>query len=791
MTEPAGPLRGVRVLDLSWGVAGPVGVLLLAELGADVIKVEPPGGDPFRRQPGYHVWNRSRRSVVLDLKADEGREVFLRLCEDADVLVETFSPGTMDRLGLSYADVSPRFPRLVFCSVPAYPPGHRFADRPGWDATVQARSGMQSEQPGWRPGPIYLHFPAPSMAACFLLATGVLSALIHREATGRGQHVQTSLYQGVLAYTTQIWQEHERAPAGFHSTMAKTYPPGIHQTSLFECAGGEWIHAATMNGLTPTRTPEEILGLDPVDPRALYADPELRARHEARLRAAYLQRRREELIEEFHEAGLGAEAVGPMAEVFSHAPVRGERDGGNRRGPRARAHHTGWGTGRVARHTGGDPGRSAPRRCTQPRGVGGSELFRGRDRPSARRGDRGGRVVGPLSGVVVLDLGQYLAGPFGPMVLADLGAEVIKVEPVRGDGMRMAGMPFVGCQRGKLDIAVDVKAPEGLEAVMRLAEIADVVHHNMTKGTAARLGIDYESLKARNPDLVHCNTYAYGAEGPLSEFGGLDPLYQAACGLEFEAGPVAGGNPPLYLRFGMTDTANAMVSAVGVLAALYHQRRTGEGQDLWTSLLNGAAVFGSDVFLVDGQPGPVRPGLDSNQMGVSPCCRLYETQEGWVQVAAFASGQWAQLCRLVGRPDLERYETFEERVAARVEIESALEPIFLTRTAVAWFHDLAEAGVDAEVSVDTNDGEVVLHDADNERLGLVAEYPHPILGQLRQFGTLIDFSESPTGPYGPPPLVGEHTRRIMERLGYSSQEIEDLLTRGIVYEPTEDYRWTL
>jgi len=223
-------------------VAGPIGVLLLAELGADVIKVEPPGGDPFRGQPAYHVWNRSRRSVVLDLKADEGREVFLRLCRGADVLVETFSPGTMDRLGLSYADVSQRFPRLVFCSVPAYPPGHRFADRPGWDATVQARSGMQSEQPGWRPGPIYLHFPAPSMAACFLLAAGVLSALIYREATGHGQHVQTSLYQGVLAYTTEIWQEHERAPAGFHATMAKTYPPGIHQPSLFECAGGEWIH---------------------------------------------------------------------------------------------------------------------------------------------------------------------------------------------------------------------------------------------------------------------------------------------------------------------------------------------------------------------------------------------------------------------------------------------------------------------------------------------------------------------------------------------------------------------
>jgi crotonobetainyl-CoA:carnitine CoA-transferase CaiB-like acyl-CoA transferase len=146
---------------------------------------------------------------------------------------------------------------------------------------------------------------------------------------------------------------------------------------------------------------------------------------------------------------------------------------------------------------------------------------------------------------------------------------------------------------------------------------------------------------------------------------------------------------------------------------------------------------------------------------------------------------------LVGRADLEGFGTFEERVAARVEIERALEPIFLTRTAVGWFHSLSEAGVDAEVSVDTNDGEAVLHDADNERLGLVAEYPHPTLGRLRQFGTLIDFSESPTGPYGPPPLLGEHTRTIMERLGYSSQEIDDLMTRGIVYEPDEDYRWTL
>ena len=318
MNAPSGPLAGIRLLDMSWGVAGPVGVQMLAELGADVIKVEPPGGDPFRAHPGYHTWNRSRRSVVIDLKSEAGRTAMLKLCDGADVLVETFSPGTMDRLGLSYDELSIRVPKLIYCSVPAYPPGHRFADRPGWEGTVQARSGMQNEQPGWRDGPIFLHFPAPSMAACFLLATGVLSALIYREESGRGQHVETSLYQGVLAYTTMIWQEHEHANAAYRSTMAKTYPPGVHQLSIYECANGEWIHAATMNGMTPTSSQEEILGLEPVDMRKIYFDPALRAEHDARLRAAYITRDRDELVEAFHAANLGAEPVTPMADVFTH-----------------------------------------------------------------------------------------------------------------------------------------------------------------------------------------------------------------------------------------------------------------------------------------------------------------------------------------------------------------------------------------------------------------------------------------------------------------------------------------
>src|SRR5215510_4821999 len=259
----AGALDGIRILDLSWGIAGPLGVLLLAEQGADVIKVEPPGGDPFRVYDGYKVWTRSRRSVTCDLKSDAGVAAFRKLAATADVLVESFRPGVMDRLGVGYDALHAELPRLVYCSVPAYPPGHRLAHRPGYDALVQASSGEQWEQPGWRPGPVFLHMPMPSMGSIFLVPSGILAALLSRERTGRGQQVSTSLLQGAFLYTTQIWQHIEKANAAFHELMSKSYTPGVHQGMIFECADHEFVHVSVMSGLAPKKTMDEILGVTP------------------------------------------------------------------------------------------------------------------------------------------------------------------------------------------------------------------------------------------------------------------------------------------------------------------------------------------------------------------------------------------------------------------------------------------------------------------------------------------------------------------------------------------------
>jgi crotonobetainyl-CoA:carnitine CoA-transferase CaiB-like acyl-CoA transferase len=794
---PEGALAGVRILDLTTGIAGPLGVMLLAEQGAQVVKVEPPGGDPLRSIPGSAVWHRSRRSVTLDLADDEGRAKFHDLLASADVLVESFAPGTMATWGLAYEDVSGRYPRLVYASAPAYPSASRNAGRPGYDALVQARAGLQYEQPGWRDGPIFLHFPAPSMATCFMLAIGVTTALRARQVTGRGQRVETSLYQGALAYTTMLWHEASRAGPGHHAMLAKTNPPGVHQTSLYECADG-WVHAATMNGLTAKSTLQEVAGLEAPDPAAIWsATPQQRREADERIRQALKKCRRDEIVAKMNEANLGAEAVIPMREAYAHPQLVAN-------GMVVRVEDPDLGPTTqigvpvsLSRTPGGITGpRPLPGQHNEEvLGRGGKDLGAPeREVGSAAGGGSRGELRHALEGVVVLDLGQYLAGPFGPMILSDLGAEVIKVEPVTGDAMRLAAAPFVGCQRGKRSIALDLRRPEGLQVLYALVERADVVHHNMTKGTAARLGVDEETLKRYKPDLVYCNTYAYGAEGPLSHSGGLDPLYQACGGLEYEAGPVHAGNPPLYIRMGMCDTGNALLSVLGVLLALYRRGEDGEGQAVTTSLLNAGAVFSSGSFLTEQGPRDFPP-LDKGQTGMGALYRLYRTFDSWIQVAAVGPGQFEALCAALGCREIaddERFISPDLRADNRQALEDLLEPLFARKTSQQVHLDLESAGVPSEIPLDTHGGETVLHDEENIELGLVVSYEHPLLGSLRQFGHLVTFSDTPGRIAGPPPLVGEHTRDILVWAGYGAEAVDGLKQSGVVAWPEEsvDYPWS-
>jgi crotonobetainyl-CoA:carnitine CoA-transferase CaiB-like acyl-CoA transferase len=316
---PVQALEGIRILDLSGGIAGPLGVLHLAEHGADVIKVEPPGGRPERESPASRVFNRSRRSVTIDLKKPAGIVLFRELCATADVLVEAFAAGTMARLGLDYASLRDDFPRLVYCSVPAWPSGSRYQDLPGYEALVHARTGQHWENTTFRRGPVFLHSPVASLGAMFLVPTGIMSALLYRQRSGRGQHVEVSLVQGALSLTTQNWNWTDRG----QFQLPKTRPPGIHQPFLYECADGQWVHTSILSGVTPTRSEASILGFEERSPLDLMAmSPEERAGQDRRKRDAYKRRQRSGLIDEMRAAGISCEAVVAPSERFDHPQLR-------------------------------------------------------------------------------------------------------------------------------------------------------------------------------------------------------------------------------------------------------------------------------------------------------------------------------------------------------------------------------------------------------------------------------------------------------------------------------------
>ena len=417
--------------------------------------------------------------------------------------------------------------------------------------------------------------------------------------------------------------------------------------------------------------------------------------------------------------------------------------------------------------------------------------------PRSRRSARRSELMHALEGVALVDFGQYLAGPFGPMIIGDLGADVIKVEPVTGDGMRLVGKPFFGCQRGKRDIALDLKTPTGLEIALELVEQADIVHHNMTAGVANRLGIGYDDCKRVNPDVVYCNTYAYGLEGPLAHFGGLDPLYQASAGLEYEAG--AGARRQRAALLPLRDVRRRQRDAVGRRRASPRcttSARTGEGQELWTSLLDGGAMLASDALLVDGEAVP-GPRLDQGQHGIGACYRLYETQDGWIQIAAVKESRVDRAVHGARRARARRRRALRgRRPPARAPrgARSAARPRFATKTRARRGRTRSTTPACRTRSRSTRKGgELVLFDADNERLGLVAEYEHPIMGDdapvRRAHRLLRDARARSTGRRR---CVGEHTREILDWLGYaddarSTRSTPTTSSTG----PSADYPWTI
>jgi crotonobetainyl-CoA:carnitine CoA-transferase CaiB-like acyl-CoA transferase len=793
-----GVLDDLEVLDLSVGAAGPIAAMLMADHGARVTRIERPAGDPFGEPGAYRVWNRGKRSAVLDLHDERDHDAFLRLAEDADVVIESFRPGVTTRLGVDFETLSRRNPRLVYCSITGYGRGTRDAHRPGYDALVAARTGLHWEQRGWpggapdrlagrtvrhaelefppecvsgalREGPLFPAVPWPSLAAGYLASCGISAALRARELTGRGQWVETSLLQGALAAGFPFQRPEDPDAAGYWTWVMDSRAP----KGFFQCADGKWVLHWPMS-------PRFVLGVSAGDELRLPDGEALRVRddpdriglgpddmvviayYHPELAAAFRRFPSDAWVEIAAQANVALQPVRSPEDALADPALLADGCVVELEDPEAGPLRQ---VGRVYElsNSPGRPLAPASRRGEHTDAV---RAAAAEPRPERSVNPRPRvELPSPLDGVTVLDLGLAVAGPFGTQILSDLGATVIKVNALH-DGWWHATHIAMGANRGKRSIAMNLKDPRAMEALLELVKRADVVHHNMRYPAAVRLGIDEDSLRAITPDLIYCHTRGF-EHGAREQLPGNDQTGGALAGGQWEDGGLSDGGRPIWSLTTLGDTGNGFLSAIGVLQALYHRERTGEGQRVDTSIIYAHLLNVSYVATApDGSAiDPAR--LDAMQLGLSPRYRLYETGDGWLCLAALTDAHWLATCAALGVPP-------------NAEPDAA-DAAFRTRPAAEWFGLLNGVGVPCEISSDTF-ALGVFDDPELVERGWVSATRHPVVGRIDMAGLGVDLSDTPGRVQGPPVFVGQESREILREIGYTDDRIDALCADGVVLD---------
>ncbi len=384
-----------------------------------------------------------------------------------------------------------------------------------------------------------------------------------------------------------------------------------------------------------------------------------------------------------------------------------------------------------------------------------------------------------LAGVKVLDFGIYFAGPYGPRLLADLGADVIKLESLDGDLLRPTTKPFNAAARGKRSIAVNLKHPDGRTVAHDLARQMDVVTHNMRPGVAERLGMDYETLRRLNPQLIYAYAPGWGSSGPDARLPGFAPLFGGYCGLHHEAGgTVADPTPPV----GNEDNGNGLVGAAAILMALFHRRRTGEGQYLENPQLAATLLLGMHLMhhADRGVLGSRAPG--ASRLRLSALDGIYRTGDGWLCISARLDHEFEALAAVegLGRLHDTRFLTPAGRQEADMEMDAILEEAFAADDTVTWAGRLDRANVPFEIPAGDGAAERLLSDPDHEQIGRVETYQHPTWGRVRDVAVLVRLSTAGQRPGRPAPEIGQHTEEILLEIGYPQDRIQKLFDTGVV-----------
>ncbi|HWM22144.1 MAG TPA: CoA transferase [Ilumatobacteraceae bacterium] len=721
-----GALTGLRVVDFGQYIAGPLLATMLGDAGASVVHVDPPGG-PRWKSPANAVLMRGKEMVELDLKTDAGLTAAKRLVAEADVLIEGFRPGVMDRLGLGIDVLRADNPSLVYCSIPGFAPDDPRAGMRAWEGVVSAATSIYREVRASPGGPVVNE--APAFIATPLLSTYAAAiaghALVAALLSGVGQRVEVSLFDAAFEiFGHELHMKRNIRSGGFR-------PPPRPGLGHYLCRDGRWLHLCLfedrhMRWFAAHFVPE-WLAEGVAEPDRLRAEPELQAELTRRMVELFATRDAGDW-----ESAINGETGAPCAvcqtteewlTVDEHARDSGAVVALNdpELGPMTQL---------------GQP-VVLSRTPLTPRARGDALRFDGRDQ------ERTGTGGLPLAGIRVMDLTQVLAGPTAARVLAEYGADVIKIN--KTSDTAIAWHAWINA--GKRSLLLDVKSPEARCVLDRILATTDVVSQNFALGVADRLGVGEADARAARPDVIYSSISAFGYRGRRGTWRGREELGQAVAGLQDRWKDTAG--MPCMMSFPVSDVGSGHLAAFGVLLSLYHRSRTGEGQAVDASLAHTASFLQAPFMIAyDGATWNIPEGQDTTGWGPLNC--IYRASDRYLFVAA---------------------ESFDgvEGLGDDADPEAR----FLTDTAAEWVRRLLAAGHSAHVVVTADE---LVSDPYVRARGLVVELED---GELT-IGTPPRMSATPIRAGRPGTLPGIDGRAIVEELGLIERWTDLVAARAVV-----------
>ena len=765
-------LENIRVLDLTVGPAGGLATMVMADFGAQVVLIDQ-ADHPLNQLAATPMWQRGKNKISLDVHRE--RERFHQLCAAADVLVCNWRPAALARHQLTYAELSARHPHLVVCHITGFGPTGPLADVAGYEHVAAALSGRMRLFSGLtdRDGPVFSALQVGIHACAQSALAGTLAALYERSRTGHGRLVETSILRGLLAYeqgtalAEQFRRNHPELPQVLPATDKPPMPSLFYHPA--QAGDGRWMQ---FGNLLPHLFDNFLIATDLID---IVSDPDFdpaqlmlpKNKHEA-FRERMLKRIQDKPSQEWMDifvadGGIVGTTYQTTQQAMGDPDIKAnghviDLDGVRQLGPLARLSATPATPGAHPKNAAELEAHWRDTPIPTPTGA-------ASDQP-------------PLAGVKVVEIATIIAAPLSASFLADMGAEVIKIEQIGGDPYRGMG-GGIGSTRvnaGKRSLSIDLKSDAGRQAVLKILQDADVLIHNFRPGVPERLGIGYTAVQALNPGIIYVQSNGYGPDGPGAHRPSTHPIPGAAMGgVMYQMGEQLPdellGFEDLCLWTSRLMRANevnpdpntALVITSSVMLGLMARLTTGQGQQVMVDMFGANAYANHDDFInYADKPGRLLP--DSQLCGLNTRYRLHQCADNhWVFVAAVTSKEQARLNEVLAQNGAQDLTQFCASQPAAFCIAT------LTAT------DIACVAADGSLPA-----EFWLNHEQVSANNMWSPAQHPVWGDYLRHGPMVTFSDNQSDLQDAP-MAGAHNREILAEAGLTDDEIRQITEAGHVY----------